>query len=139
MCLTERKYKKVSEIGSTVLPKGFSLMELLVAMAVVGIVFSIALPAYQSQMLKANRAEAQSHLLGFAIHQAEYRLINNQYANSEELNLEDTDTYRYSVLQNTSTDFVIQAVAVGHQTGDAKCQKMSIDSTMRRLPRTCWY
>lgn len=120
------------------MPKGLSLMELLIAMVLAGILFAIALPAYHFQMLKANRVEAQSDLLGYAILQSQYRLTNSKYANSAELNLRNIAAYRYSVLRNTSTDFVIQATALGRQTEDTECKVMSIDSTMQRLPITCW-
>ncbi len=43
--------------------QGFSLIELLIAMAVVGILAGIAYPSYQNYVLRSNRTEAQNTLL----------------------------------------------------------------------------
>lgn len=45
---------------------GFTLMELMIAVVVVGILAAIAIPAYQSQIQKTRRADAQGALSGFA-------------------------------------------------------------------------
>lgn len=43
--------------------EGFTLTELLITVAIVGILAAIAVPGYQSQMQKSRRAEAQTGLL----------------------------------------------------------------------------
>ena len=46
--------------------RGFTLLEVMIAVAVVGILAAIALPAYQSQVRKANRSAAQQFMLDIA-------------------------------------------------------------------------
>lgn len=60
--------------------RGFTLLELVIAMAVVGILAAIAYPAYTSQLIKGHRASAQSYLLDVAQHEQQYLLDNRSYA-----------------------------------------------------------
>lgn len=60
--------------------RGFSLTELMIAVAVVGILATIAYPTYQNQMRKGARAAAQAAMLQIADRQAQYLLDARNYA-----------------------------------------------------------
>lgn len=62
--------------------RGFTLIELMVAVVIVGILAAIAYPSYQSYILKGNRASAQAFLMDSAQRQAQYFLDNRAYATS---------------------------------------------------------
>lgn len=61
--------------------KGFSLIELLVAVAIVGILAAVAIPSYQSYVVKSNRAAAQSFMMDLANREKQYMLDARTYAN----------------------------------------------------------
>lgn len=59
--------------------KGFSLIELMIAVVIVGILATIAVPSYQSHIIKASRAAAQTELLELASIQEKIYLNSNAY------------------------------------------------------------
>ena len=59
---------------------GFTLIELMITVAVVGILAAIAYPSYQDSVRKARRADAKSALLDAAQRQERFFTENNQYS-----------------------------------------------------------
>ncbi len=56
---------------------GFTLVELMIAVAIVGIFASISYPSYQSHIMKAKRSEAQAALVSMATAMEQWRVENN--------------------------------------------------------------
>ena len=59
--------------------RGFSLIELLIAMGVIGILASIAYPSYQNYVLRSNRTEGQNALLDILAQQQNFFSRNMTY------------------------------------------------------------
>jgi type IV pilus assembly protein PilE len=59
--------------------KGFTLIELMIVVAIVGILAAIAYPSYQQYVIKSNRAAAQSTMMDLAVRQQQYLLANRTY------------------------------------------------------------
>lgn len=61
---------------------GFTLIELMIAVAIIGILAAVAYPAYQDSVRKGNRTSAQAFMMDVAQRQKQYFLDNRGYANN---------------------------------------------------------
>lgn len=62
--------------------RGFTLIELMIVVAIVGILAGIAYPSYMDHVRKGNRAKAQAFLMDVAQRQQSYLIVHRQYAGS---------------------------------------------------------
>lgn len=114
---------------------GFTLIELMIAVAIVGILVRIALPSYTNYVLRSHRVEAINGLLDVASRQARFYTIGNAYTTSMTTLGYPTDPYPVSSSTNRYYDisvasapaatasapatFTVQAVPYGSQANDA--------------------
>lgn len=69
-----------SHVGKLDQTDGFSLIELLIVMAIMGILVAVAIPAYTESLRRANRAEAKSELVQVAAEQERFFSSSNSYS-----------------------------------------------------------
>ena len=62
--------------------RGFTLIELMIVVAIVGILAGIAYPSYMDHVRKGNRAKAQAFLMDVAQRQQNYLMVHRKYAES---------------------------------------------------------
>ncbi|HMU86011.1 MAG TPA: type IV pilin protein [Agitococcus sp.] len=74
--------------------KGFTLMELMVTVAIIGILASIAIPSYRQYVLRGNRADMQAQMLVIAAALERYKAQNFRYQGAT---LSNTGIYGASV------------------------------------------
>lgn len=126
--------------------KGFTLIELMIVVVIVGVLAAIALPSYQDSVRKGRRAEAQGVLLEMQLQQEKFRANNNTYSSdAAALGAPAAGTglaayYTFSSPNPTATTFTVQAVAIAGkpQSKDTGCTTVSINQSATRLPAICW-
>jgi type IV pilus assembly protein PilE len=110
---------------------GFTLIESLVSMAIIGTLMSIALPQLEFQWQKTRRQDAQNSLLQLHLRQLQWRGLHAQYASTlSELNWTGThSTSKHYILNLQSNDaqgYILHATPVGMQSRDTNCSSMSL-------------
>ena len=130
--------------------KGFSLIELMIVVAVIGILAGIAYPSYQEYIARARRADAKTVLLENAQFLERFYSQNGTCVGATLPVLESpkdggTKFYDMSfVAAQTATAFQIQAVPKNAQAGD-KCGSLRVNQTNQKSvsgatldSATCW-
>ena len=123
---------------------GFTLIEMLITIAVIGILAAVALPAYNGAQRKAHRADAQSALMNIASRQQQMLVDTRSYADAVAglniavpSNVAAHYTVTIALGAGPAPTFVATATPKGDQAKDS-CGALSIDQAGTKLPANCW-
>lgn len=138
---------------------GFTLIEILIAIAIVGILAAVAVPSYTSYLDKAKRPDAINGINRIAQAQERYYAINGRYARNllgthlpDNVALQTSPDGYYSMATTNSDetvgdDFTITATRKAAESSDTECNiftltdlgiKSAVDSSSNDTTTQCW-
>ena len=132
--------------------RGMTLIELMIVVAIIGIISAIAYPSYQTYTEQSRRTVAQGNLLELAQWMERQYTINGRYPNPPaSVTLPITQSpnvvggrvdYTFSLTSSAAATYTLQATATGTQVNDA-CVDLTINqagttTAASGAPATCW-
>jgi type IV pilus assembly protein PilE len=133
---------------------GFTLIELMIVVAIVGILSAIALPSYRQYVLKANRQDAQAILMETSQFMERYFTTNNAYTGSTDAALlanvsavspkgSSGTGVKYNItfsVARTDSAYTLKATRANGQVNDSTCGDLTLSNTGVQTPSTagCW-
>jgi len=124
--------------------KGFSLIELLITVAIIGILAGVAYPSYTSFIMRSDRAEAQRELLRLANLQEQLFVDTRSYgSDTTKIGLANpfitaSGKYSITVTASSTTTFTLSAAAKGSQLKDTDCLSLTINEIGTKADSACW-
>jgi type IV pilus assembly protein PilE len=123
---------------------GFTLIELMITLAIVAVLVAIALPSYRQYVIRGNRAAAQAAMLDIATREQQFLIANRSYADTAALQAsgyappsEVTQNYTWAVALGVGAtpSFLITCTPVGAQASDGN---LTLDHNGVKAPASKW-
>jgi len=141
-----RALKEESDMKCETSKKGFTLVELMIVIAIVAILMALAIPSYTQYIRKSNRGEAQQLLMNWANNQELWRATHTRYASDTDIPVPASAGYKYTfaVTDDTPTTFTLTATPksgtdqVNDKEHGTPCTALTLDQSNDKMPPECW-
>lgn len=129
--------------------RAFTLIEMLIAIAVIAILAGIAMPAYQDHVRQSRRIDGQTALLNLQMAQERWRANNQSYSASlSDLGLSTSSSenhYTIAITSGSASAIGFTATASANsaspQVGDTSCSTLTLSQSGNQnsmTPAACW-
>lgn len=132
--------------------KGFTLIELMIVVVIIGIISAIAYPSYMATVRKSNRAEAKTELVDLAQRlqrcYTTYGSFNDDrnrctvyedLTDGSKVKSRGSAFYEIGIDGDAATTYRLVATAVkSPQTQDTGCNVLTLNHQGVRTPPECW-
>jgi type IV pilus assembly protein PilE len=130
--------------------RGFNLMELMIAVAIIGIIVAVAVPSYQGHMQSTRRVSVTACLTELGQLMERSYITAMAYAQTlpaTSCQNELTDFYTLTLEDKSATTFTLKATPKGIQEKDSLCGVLTLNqagaktakgSSDLALIRQCW-
>ena len=118
-------YKEDTRMRQSQRETGFTLLELMVALVIVGVLAAIAIPSWSGYMKKSRRADAMTTLLNLQLQEEKWRANDTDYATLAELGFTTGSGnsvdgyYTMAVVAASVSGYTITATPYDNQAGDS--------------------
>lgn len=111
---------------------GWTMVELVIVLAVLSVLLAVAYPVYNGQLIKARRADGHALLYEAAQRQQQFFTSNNHFTDTigsgglEMSATSDEGYYTLSITSPSATSYTLTATPAGAQTSDTSCGDLTL-------------